>query len=77
MAWSAVTRGRRALLEVLQRTKRVFVAARCCVHPATVSRWASGARTPPESSRRLLEELYGIDRASWTRRKVSPSPGAG
>lgn len=57
--------GRKMLLEVLQRTRARFVAATCRVSAAAVSQWASGATTPSQRARVVLEERYRIPRAAW------------
>lgn len=58
------SRGRVALLKVLQRTRVEFVAARCRVSEKAVYKWTAGRRTPAARTRRLLEENYRI-RAEW------------
>lgn len=61
----AMTRGRIALLALLQVTTARRVAERCGVHPAQVSRWASGQTVPSEVARMVLESSYGIESRSW------------
>ena len=57
--------GRRALLSVLQKTRVIYVAARCRVSPSTVSRWASGERIPSTCHREVLASVYGIRASEW------------
>lgn len=66
------TAGRRALLVVLQRTRGAFVAARCRVTSAQVSRWASGHTRPSAAARALLWSSYGIPTDDWERPALSP-----
>ncbi len=60
-----VSRGRRSLLAVLQRTTALEVAARCGVTQPTVSRWASGEKNPSAAARLRLAAAYGITPAAW------------
>lgn len=60
-----MTRGRIALLALLQLTTACRVAARCGVHKAQVSRWASGQTLPSEVARAVLESSYGIEARAW------------
>lgn len=60
-----VTRGRRLLLAVLQRTTQANVSARVRVPHQHVSAWASGERIPSARARALLEASYGIPRGAW------------
>lgn len=60
--------GRAMLLEVLQRTRAKYVAARCRVSPAAVSKWSSGRSVPSSAKKRALAVNYGIPTDSW----VSP-----
>lgn len=60
--------GRRQLLEVLKRTKREYVAARCRVTRATVNGWCSGHKRPGARARHALSVNYGIAPDSWTER---------
>jgi transcriptional regulator with XRE-family HTH domain len=55
---AAMTRGRRALIALLQRTKLEYVAARVGVSQATISRWASGERRPNAEHAKKLENAY-------------------
>lgn len=57
--------GRRLLLAVLQRTRGIYVAARCRVHPSRVSRWVSGEDVPSPKARELLFANYGIPVDAW------------
>jgi transcriptional regulator with XRE-family HTH domain len=61
-----MTLGRRALLDVLQRTVGVEVAARCRVAPSRVSEWASGRACPSLRARRALARIYGIAERAWS-----------
>jgi ribosome-binding protein aMBF1 (putative translation factor) len=61
-----MTLGRRALLNVLQRTVGVEVAARCRVSPSCVSEWASGQARPSKRAQRALERIYGIAESAWS-----------
>lgn len=58
--------GARQLVSVLQRTTRVYIAARVGVHPSEVSRWTSGERIPTARHRAALHANYGIPVESWT-----------
>jgi transcriptional regulator with XRE-family HTH domain len=60
-----VTRGRRALLAVLQRTTARELARRVHRAPSTVSEWAAGIKTPSPRARAELHACYGILPASW------------
>lgn len=60
-----MTRGRVALLALLQVTTARRVADRCGVHAAQVSRWAAGQTIPSEVARLVLESSYGIERGAW------------
>lgn len=60
-----MTRGRDALLAILNRTKRVFVAARVRVTPRAVGHWATGLRKPSPKAKRLLAVNYRIRPESW------------
>jgi transcriptional regulator with XRE-family HTH domain len=66
-----MTRGRRALLRILERTRAYHVAARCRISEATVSRWRSGEKSPGPKARLALRDNYGIDPKEW-----DESPGA-
>lgn len=68
-----ITRGRRCLLAVLQRTSELEVAARVGVGQPAVSKWASGLRTPGDPARQKLEQLYGIARRAWDAAPALPS----
>lgn len=59
------TQGRRHLVHVLQFTTGREVARRCRVSPSRVSEWASGLCLPNETAQGVLEQVYGIPRASW------------
>jgi transcriptional regulator with XRE-family HTH domain len=72
-----MTTGRRALVALLQRTSGRFVAARIRVTASTVSRWASGQRTPSVAARRALFVTYGIPLHSWAERAPSPKRRTG
>jgi len=61
----AVTRGRVALLGVLQRTSATEVAVRCRVSVAAVSKWASGQALPRPEHRELLEAGFRIAPDCW------------
>lgn len=63
-----MTRGRAALLEVLQITKARYVATRCRVTTSSVYHWASGRWRPSPEARRLLAANYGIPEGSWSPR---------
>lgn len=60
-----MTRGRRLLLALLQRTDGVTIGARCRVNFRRVSSWANGDRKPCAASRLALELNYGIPSAAW------------
>lgn len=62
---ATMTRGRKALLAILQRTTAKEVAARVKVFPSTVSRWASGHSRPWVSGEVGLEAQYDIPRSAW------------
>jgi len=67
MSYSPVvcTRGRLLLIAVLQRSSGRFVAARCRVTPAAVSRWAGGSRSPTLEARSALALAYGLPVDAW------------
>lgn len=68
MAHTAViilSRGRRLLIALLQRTTARDVAARCRVYPQRVTDWASGYRSPNPTARRMLELNYGLPVNAW------------
>lgn len=67
-----MTRGRRSLLAVLQRTTAAEVAARCGVTKQAVSWWSSGIKNPSEANRLKLEQIYGIARGTWGASPVLP-----
>lgn len=60
-----MTRGRRALLAVLQIIRGREVAARVRVSPGTVSRWAAGLCRPSAHAREQLERHVRIPAAAW------------
>jgi len=60
-----MTRGRRALLAVLQVIKGREVAARVRVHPGSVSRWSHGLCRPSARARRMLEQHVRIPASAW------------
>lgn len=60
-----ITRGRRALLAVLQRTASDEVGARVRVAGRTVRHWAEGERNPSDEHRAKLATLYGIPPGAW------------
>jgi transcriptional regulator with XRE-family HTH domain len=60
-----VTRGRRALLAVLQIIRGREVAARVRVSPASVSYWLHGLRRPSARSRAMLERHVRIPATWW------------
>jgi transcriptional regulator with XRE-family HTH domain len=60
-----VTRGRRALLAVLQIIRGREIAARVRVSPATVSKWSTGLRRPSARARALLEQHVRIPASAW------------
>lgn len=60
-----MTRGRRLLLAVLQRTAAVEVAARVGVSKQAVSWWASGIKNPSAAARLKLLHLYRIPPPAW------------
>lgn len=62
---TGVSRGRRLLLSVLQRTTATDVAARCGVYQQRVSEWSNGDRAPSHAARILLFANYGIPYNSW------------
>lgn len=62
--------GRRSLLAVLQCTTAREVAARCGVVSSCVTRWVSGAATPSDVPRALLESIYGISQGAWDKPAV-------
>jgi len=59
-----LTRGRRALRAVLQRTTSEEVAARCRVAGRTVRYWAQ-EREPDSDNKLKLAQLYGIPAGAW------------
>lgn len=59
------SRGRAALLRVLQRTEVQYVAARCKVTPNAVYMWMAGDRRPSKRVRIALEVNYQIRPGSW------------
>jgi hypothetical protein len=61
----AVTRGRRALLAVLQIITAQEVAARVRVHKSNVSRWASGEWKPSRRARIMLAAHLRIPAEEW------------
>lgn len=71
MEAAGLTRGRKLLIAVLQRTTETDVAARCCVHQSNVSRWANGTQTPSTEARCALEANYKIPATSWDLQSVS------
>lgn len=60
-----MTKGRRALLDILRRTKREYVACRCRVSISAVHMWCTGERTPNAGARTKLSVNYGIPLESW------------
>lgn len=60
-----MTEGRRALLKVLTKTERRYVAARCRRDVKSVERWASGSHKPGQSARQSLCRHYRIPPESW------------
>lgn len=66
-----MTRGRRLLLAVLQRTTAAEIAARCGVAPSNVSRWVGGLSTPADVPRARLAGIYGIPCGAWERPAVN------
>jgi transcriptional regulator with XRE-family HTH domain len=62
---AAVTRGRLALLGVLQRTSAAEVAVRCRVSVAAVSKWANGQARPRPEHRELLQAGFRIAPHCW------------
>lgn len=60
-----LSRGRRSLIAVLQRTTARELAARCRVAKQTVSDWLRGRAKPSRDARLALERLYGIRAAAW------------
>jgi transcriptional regulator with XRE-family HTH domain len=67
-----MTRGRRSLIAVLQRTSAVYVAARCGVTKQAVSAWQQGFAKPSAAARSMLEANYRISRSSWDEPFVHP-----
>jgi transcriptional regulator with XRE-family HTH domain len=66
-----MTPGRALLIRVLQRTRGRYVAARCQVTPAAVSRWVSGVYTPSARAKKHLAVNYGIPLDAWEIRRPS------
>ena len=62
---SPLTRGRRALLAILQRTTEREVAARCRVARQTVSDWSRGWSKPRRDARLALARAYDIAPSAW------------
>lgn len=60
-----MSRGRKLLLALLQRTTARDVAARCRVYPQRVADWWSGYRVPAPDARKRLESQYGIPAHAW------------
>lgn len=60
-----LSRGRRLLIALLQRTTARDVAARCRVYPQRIADWLAGHKVPSEHSRRMLQANYGIPLESW------------
>lgn len=60
-----LTRGRLALIAILQRTSTLEVAARCRTGHARVSEWCSGVKRPSDTNREALAREYGIPRSAW------------
>lgn len=60
-----MTRGRRSLIAVLQRTTEREVGARCAVTKQAVSAWVCGVKTPGDPARLRLEAAYGIAAGAW------------
>lgn len=66
MAW--ISEGQRQLSRLLQDgAKQYAIAARCDVKPCTVSRWASGQRTPTRFRHLNVLAGYGIPHDAWER----------
>lgn len=68
-----MTRGRRSLIAVLQRTTGREVAARVGVAKQTVSDWVRGINKPRRDARLALQRLYGISPAAWDARIEPPA----
>ena len=68
--FAGISRGRAALLHVLQRTEVQYVAARCRVSPSAVYMWRAGERRPSKRVRVALEVNYRIPRDSWGERAI-------
>lgn len=68
----SVSRGRRLLIALLQRTTARDVAARCRVYPQRVADWLSGYRVPNSEARRMLEMNYRIPVCAWDEEWVDP-----
>jgi len=60
-----MTRGRLALIKILQRTTARDVAARCKVTPCRVSSWLAGDSRPNDTARVALEANYRIVASAW------------
>lgn len=60
-----MTRGRRMLLGLLQRTTGSAISARCRVSFQLVSGWANGYYKPSAASRAALQQNYGIPCEAW------------
>lgn len=60
-----MTRGRRSLIAILQRTTAREVAARCGVAKQTVSDWLRGLTKPRRGARLALQREYGISPPAW------------
>lgn len=74
-----LSRGRRLLIALLQRTTAREVAARCRVYPQRIADWLSGYRVPNERAKQALDTNFGIPTDAWAtewREPRRPSPGS-
>jgi hypothetical protein len=60
-----MTRGRRSLIAILQRTTAREVAIRCRVSKQAVSNWQHGFKKPSAAARSMLQANYGISPNTW------------
>lgn len=65
------SRGRWLLLQVLQLTTAVEVAARLRVSDYAVTKWACGLSLPNDHHREILATIYRIPRASWDEQRLN------
>lgn len=65
-----MTPGRRALLALLDRTKREYIAGVAGVARSTVQAWFTGTKRPSARARRSLFVHYGIPPESWDGRLI-------